>query len=156
MPDKLTTLRLLRRSMADLVREVQQMPDDAASWRPAEGEWSQHETLTHLRDVERLIFLDRIRRVATEEDPLLPLVDEATHHAEHWNPDEPVASVLGDLTHDRAEICEWLEKTDWSRRGVHETRGPVSLEWLADYTLGHTWEHMSQILRVRLAYQTRK
>ncbi len=155
MPDKPTTLRLLRRSAVDLVREVQQIPVEGVLWRPAEGEWSVHETLTHLRDVERMIFLERVRRVAAEENPFLPLFDESQYHKDHWNPEEPIGQILGDLTQDHAQLCGLLEGADWTRKGTPETRGPVSLEWLADYTLGHVREHLSQILRARLAYEVR-
>jgi hypothetical protein len=157
MLDRHTTLRLLRRTAHDLAHEVGLTPPEAAVWRPAEGEWSVHETLTHLRDVERLVFLPRLQRVTAEDRPYLPYFDEVAYHKEHWSPDEPLADLLAGFVHDRAAECELLEQAaDWERLGVHQTRGPVSLAWLAEYAIGHTWEHLSQIMRVRLAYATRR
>jgi uncharacterized damage-inducible protein DinB len=154
--DRHTTLRLLRRSAHDLAREIEAMPQAAALWRPAEGEWSVHETLTHLWIAERFIFLPRLQRVAAEERPALPLVDEAAHHRRLWKAETPLADLLADFVTDRAQEVVVLERTaDWSRIGVHEVRGPVSLAWLAEYTIGHTWEHLAQIMRARLAYHTR-
>lgn len=156
MFDRHTTLRLLRRSAHDLAREIEAVPPEAALWRPAEGEWSVHETLTHLWIAERLIFLPRLQRVAAEDRPALALVDEAAHHKQLWRAETPLASLLADFVADRAQEVALLEQAaDWSRVGVHETRGPVSLAWLAEYTVAHTWEHLAQIMRARLAYHTR-
>ena len=152
MPDKPTTLRLLQQSADDLAREVAQTPPEARMWRAKEGEWSVQECLAHLRDVERLVFLERVRRILAEERPLLPNFDETTYHREHWNPDEPADAILADYASARKEMVELASAApDWTRGGVHEMRGPITLAWQIDYALGHTWEHLSQILRVRLA-----
>ncbi|MBI3760310.1 MAG: DinB family protein [Chloroflexi bacterium] len=153
MPDRTTTLRLLRHSAHDLVREVGVLPAAGHLWRPAEGEWSVHECLSHLRDVEREVFLQRIRRAATEDRPSFEIFDEVKYHKEHWNADEPLDAILAGFVNARAEIVNVLAAADWSRIGVHASRGPISLGWQADYALGHTWEHMSQILRARLSYE---
>jgi hypothetical protein len=155
MPDKTTTLRLLRHSAHDLVREVESMPPGGRSWRPAEGEWSAHECLSHLRDVEREVFLHRIRRSLAEERPALEFFDEVKYHQDHWSPDEPPEAILGEFVSIRAEMIALLTpaSADWSRIGIHARRGPVSLEWQANYAVGHTWEHLSQIVRARLAFE---
>lgn len=149
------TLRLLRAQSHYLVHEIGLMPADALLWRPAGNEWSVQECLTHMRDVERQAFLVRITRVATEETPPLYYFDEVGYHKEHWNPDEPVQTLLADFVNDRAQEVALLQSADWSRTGNHETRGPLTLDWLATYALNHTWEHLSQIMRVRLNYIAR-
>jgi hypothetical protein len=154
MPDRETTLELLRRSSEDLARETAQMPDAGARWRPKEGEWSVHECLAHLRDIEQQVFLERIRRMVREDRPRLEVFDEVAYHRDHYNPDEPIERLLADFAAARAEIVSLLAgASDWTRGGAHATRGPITMEWQADYALGHTWEHMSQMLRVRLAYE---
>jgi uncharacterized damage-inducible protein DinB len=157
MFERYTTLRLLRRTAHDLAAEIAQAPAEAALWRPAEGEWSIHETLTHIRDVERQIFLPRLRRVASVDRPDLPSFDEVAYHREHWNPAEPLEQLLADFVADRSAEVALLEPVmDWGRVGLHPKRGPVTLAWLAEYALGHTWEHLAQIMRVRLAWETRR
>lgn len=157
MYDRHTTLGLLRRGAHALSQEIAQLPGEAALWRPAEGEWSVHEALTHLRDAERQIFLWRLQRVIEADQPLLPLFDEAAYHRAHWDAAEPLANLLADLVADRAAEVALLERApDWGRVGLHETRGPVTLAWLAEYTIAHTWEHLSQIVRVRLAWEVRR
>jgi hypothetical protein len=145
-------LSSLRTSAADLTQEVQRLPAEATLWRPAEGEWSQHECLTHLYIAEHFVFLPRLQRLATEDNPLLPVVDEKALQQEQWNPQRPRDDLLAAYLADRQAELELLERVDWSRPGVHETNGPLDIAWVAQYALGHTWEHMSQALRVRLRY----
>jgi hypothetical protein len=154
-PD-LYTLRLLRAQSHQLVHEINLMPPDAHLWKFADAEWSAHECLTHLRNVERHVFLWRMNKMATEENPSLPFFDEVAYQKEHWNPAETVAAMLADFVADRAAETALLEKADWARPGQHPMRGTITLNWLANYTLNHTWEHLSQIMRVRLNYETRK
>lgn len=157
MLERQTTLRLLRRSAHDLAGEIAQTPAAAGLWRPAESEWSVHETLTHLRDAERQIFLPRLRRVCAQQQPDLPAFDEGAYHKAHWDPAEPLDQILADFLADRgAEVALLEAAADWGRLGRHQTRGPVSLAWLAEYALGHTWEHLAQIMRVRLSREGRR
>jgi len=150
------TLRLLRAQSHQVTQEINSLPADAILWKPAPEEWSAHEALAHLRDVERHVFRVRIERMASEDNPPLPVFDEVTYHKEHWRLDEPIQTILADLVADRAAEVAVLEAADWSRPGVHAARGPITLGWQANYVVAHTWEHLSQIMRVRLSYATRK
>ena len=149
-------LRLLRAQSHQLIHEVNLMPGDAALWKPEPTEWSVHECLTHLRNIERHVFLWRIDKIVKEDNPALPFFDEVAHQKEHWNPNESIQTMLADFVTDRAAEVALLEKADWSRPGQHPVRGPIALDWLANYVVNHTWEHLSQIMRVRLNYATRK
>jgi hypothetical protein len=156
MTDQASILHALNTSADDLARELERLPESAAIWRHAEGEWSQHECLTHLQICERHIFLPRLRTMAAQENPFLPLVDEVALMKREWNPDRPRAELLDDFLAARRDEIALLERNDWARPGVHESRGTISMGWVASYTLGHTWEHLSQMMRVRLSYETRK
>jgi len=156
MTDQEAVLRTLRASADDLAREVERLPQEATLWRPAEGEWSQHECMKHIQICERHIFLPRLRTLAAQDDPRLPVIDERAIMQQEWDPKRPRAELLQDFLDARAEEITLLETGDWSRPGVHAARGPISMGWVAHYALGHTLEHMSQIMRVRLAYETRR
>ncbi len=145
-------LSALRTSAADLTQEVQRLPAEGALWRAGEGEWSQHECLTHMWISEHFVFLPRLRAMASEDNPRLPLVDEVALQKQQWSPDRTRDDLLAAYLADRQAELELLEKVDWSRPGVHETNGPLDIAWVAHYALGHTWEHMSQMVRVRLRY----
>ena len=86
----------------------------------------------------------------------MPVIDERALMQAQWNPQRPRADLLAEFLAARREETALLETHNWTRLGVHAARGPISLGWMADYTLGHTWEHLSQMMRVRLAYETRK
>ena len=155
MTDHHSILQALRASAEELTREIDRLPEDVTTWRPAEGEWSQHECLTHLWICEQHIFLPRMRRIVAEDNPALPLVDEVALMQREWNPRRPRAELLREFLADRADEMALLEPADWSRPGAHATRGPITLGWVVDYALAHTFEHMSQMMRVRLNYETR-
>jgi hypothetical protein len=154
MTDQHAILHALRASADDLARELERLPAEAATWRPAEGEWSQLECLKHLQLVERHIFLPRLRAMAAQDNPFLPVVDE--NELMRQGAAASRADRLADFVDARREEITLLEQHDWARPGVHQTRGPISMGWIAHYALGHTWEHLSQMMRVRLNYETRK
>lgn len=145
-------LQILRDQSQQVVHEAKLMPREALLWRTAEGEWSVQECLAHLRNIERQVFLVRISKVVKESEPFLPNFDEFAYHREHWRAEEPVTEILPDFLAARAELVALLQTADWSRTGSHEERGPISLDWLAAYVCNHTWEHLSQLMRVRLNY----
>lgn len=146
-------LDALRFSADELARELDRLPAAATTWRPAEGEWSQHECLTHLQLCERHIFLPRLQAMATQTNPPLPLVDEVALQTEQWNPQHLRADLLADFAAARQAEIALLEQQAWARPGQHPVHGPISMGWVAGYALAHTFEHLSQLTRVRLYYE---
>lgn len=152
MTDQNSILNALHTSLDDLAGEVERLPAETALWRAAEDEWSQHECLTHLQIVERHIFLPRMRAIVEQDNPFLPAVDERGLMQREWDSRRPRTELLAIFAEDRRAELALLEVGDWARMGRHAKRGPISLGWMAHYTLGHTWEHLSQMMRVRLNY----
>src|SRR5262245_45139338 len=140
------TLAARRFSADELTREFDRLPVEAATWRRAEGEWSQHECLTHIQICERLIFLPRLQAVAAQDQPALPLIDEVALQHEQWNPQRPRSDLLADFVAARQAEIELLERTDWARSGQHPVHGSISIEWIANYALAHSLEHLSQMM----------
>jgi hypothetical protein len=145
-------LSSLRTSAADLTQEVQRLPAEAALWRPGDDQWSQHECLTHLWIAEHFVFLPRLRAMAAEDNPFLPVVDEVALQKQELRAERTRDDLVAAFLADRQSELELLEQVDWSRPGVHETNGPLDIAWVAQYAMGHTWEHMSQMVRVRLRH----
>ena len=146
----------LEAGAAELAREVERLPEAAALWRPSDADWSQHEVLTHLWIAEHYVFLPRLRAMAEADNPFLPVVDETALLRSEWRPERPRADLLAAFTADRQAELALLVAHDWDRPGVHETNGPISMGWVAQYAMGHTWEHLSQMLRVRLRHELRR
>jgi hypothetical protein len=142
-------LALLGRSAHELSEVLGRIPPEHLQVAPEPGEWSVHQTLHHLWVVEARIFLPRVRRVVQEERPHLEAIDEKALQRE-WQAARPVADMLAGFLEARQEMLLLLRAADWARIGHHETRGPVSLTWLARYALAHTWEHTAQLMRAAL------
>ena len=64
--------------------------------READG-WNVHQIAAHTRDVERMIYGLRVRSALEEENPLFENFDGDAWMAEHYNADEPLASILDEL-----------------------------------------------------------
>ncbi len=153
MPQSSSILTALRFSADELIRELDRLPTEATIWQPAEGEWSQHECLTHIQICERNIFLPRLQAMATQTNPALPWVDEVALQREQWNPQRPRTELLADYASARQAEIELLEQSNWARPGQHPRRGPISMGWIATYAMAHTLEHLSQMIRARLFYE---
>ena len=149
--DRTTTLELLQRSADDLEKLVQAIPADQLHWHE-DNEWSAHETLSHVAEIERNVFLVRIHRVTNEDQPLLKYFDEIGWHQAHYDPGRPSADLLADFVNARQQEIDRLRgAADWTRWGWHETiQKRHTLDYLARYALNHTWEHLNQIATTQL------
>ena len=149
-----TTLDLLRRTNEDLQRYMSEIPADRLHWHEAD-EWSAHETLAHIGEIERHVFLVRMQRVASEDRPLLKYFDEQAWHREHYDPGQPVSELLADLADARRQEIALLEaQPDWERWGLHEKlQKRMSLAFIGRYAVRHTWEHLNQIASTQAAYE---
>jgi len=155
MIDKDAIVAGLQAATDDLAREVARLPAAGKLWKPGEKDWSQHEVLTHIWIGDHYVFLPRLRAMAEQDNPFLPLVDEGALQKSEFNADRPREELLAAFQAERAAELALLAAYDWDRPGTHATNGPISIGWVAQYALGHTWEHLSQMLRVRLAYALR-
>jgi hypothetical protein len=148
-------LQALHDSAQQLVDELARLPAEAALWRPGEKEWSQHETLTHIWIADHYIFWPRLQAMAERDNPPLPVMDEVALQQREWSPDRPRDDLLAGFLADRAAELDLLREHPWDRPGVHGALGPINMGWVAHYALNHTWEHLSQMMRVRLLYAVR-
>src|SRR6185436_7355975 len=93
-------LRVLRAQSHQLSHEINRLPAESVLWRLTAEEWSVHECLSHVRDVERQVFLPRLTRVVKEDNPTLAWFDEQAYHRDHWNSAEPIQNILADFVAD--------------------------------------------------------
>jgi hypothetical protein len=153
--DEKRIIAALKNSAEELALEIARLPAEGTLWRPGEGEWSQHEILTHIWIADHFVFLPRLRRMATEDNPFLPVVDEVALQKSEWNPDKPREELLKEFMADRGAEIDLLKAHNWDRPGTHGSLGPITLGWVGQYALAHTWEHASQAMRARLYYTLR-
>ena len=118
--------------------------------RSASGEWTPRQTAHHLADSEMMSAI-RIRRLLTEDEPVIHGYDEATF-ARKLTSDRPIEPSLEAMRWARetsAQLLERLTEADWGKAGTHTESGPYSVEdWLTIYA-AHAHDHAAQIKRAR-------
>jgi DinB superfamily len=118
--------------------------------RSASGEWTPRQTAHHLADSEMMSAI-RIRRLLTEDEPLIHGYDEAAF-ARILTSDRPIEPSLEAMRWARetsAQLLERMTEEDWRRVGKHTESGPYSAEdWLTIYA-AHAHDHAEQIKRAR-------
>jgi DinB family protein len=118
--------------------------------RSASGEWTPRQTAHHLADSEMMSAI-RIRRLLTEDKPVIDGYDEATF-ARKLTSDRPIEPSLEAMRWARetsAQLIERMTDEDWRKVGTHSESGPYSTEdWLKIYA-AHAHDHADQIKRAR-------
>jgi hypothetical protein len=125
---------------------IQSMQDANAPL--AEG-WSAHQIAVHARDVHKMVYGARIHRTIAEENPLIENFDGDAWMAEHYDPNEPLASILDGLVDSASQTAaelRTLPPETWSRLSRHETYGTgfTTQTWV-ERSLAHIEEHVKTI-----------
>src|SRR3712207_4781955 len=111
----LWNLRSLPNELEDLLGGVD---DETFRWRPIPNKWSLKEIMCHLRDMEELAYLDRYRRMLSEDNPSLPNIDQDRLAYERGYNDQDARAALEEFKRLRAETVRALEAAPaeaWSR-----------------------------------------
>ena len=117
--------------------------------KEADG-WSVHQLAAHTRDVEKMVYGLRVRRTLEEDDPLFENFDGDAYMAAHYNPEEPLASILDELADSvRANVARLraLPPDAWTRPSRHETYGAgfTAQTWV-ERALAHVEEHLRSVI----------
>jgi hypothetical protein len=145
------TIDALRALPGQIEELVQGLSEDALRWRPSPGEWSIKEVCCHLRDSSE-IDGERIRRMLSEDDPLLPSYDQEALASERDYQNESMPLVLTAVrafSGGLAYLLENLSEEEWQRTGRHEERGPISIAQYAQLLGDHARQHLEQIRALR-------
>lgn len=110
-----------------------------------EGSWNAHQVAAHTRDVEERVYGLRIRRTVEEDQPVFQNFDGDAWMAENYNPDEPLASILDELSASVKKTVSLLRELPpeaWSRESGHEIYGDgFTLQTWVERGLAHIREH---------------
>ena len=141
--------QLLKR-LEESAREFCQACLDAPARTVAAEAWSVHQLAAHTRDVEKFVYGARIRRSMTEANPLFMNFDGDAWMAEHYDPGEPLASILNELAASVSQTVALLRAAPpeaWSRPSQHETYGAnfTTQTWV-ERSLAHIEEHMKTVV----------
>ena len=149
-------LKSLPNELDDLLKDID---EETLRWRPIPNKWSIKEIMCHLRDMERLAYLARYRRMLTENNPLLPNVDQDRLAFESDYIDQDAKAALEEFKRLRWETVQTLAGAPleaWSRGGMHEIGGPMTIERLVIRQIkGNDLNHLVQmkdILRLKMPW----
>jgi hypothetical protein len=118
--------------------------------RSASGEWTPRQIVHHLADSEMMSAL-RIRRLLTEDEPVIHGYDEAAFARKLTSdrPIEPSVEAMRWARETTAQLLDRMTEEEWSKVGTHSESGPYSAEdWLTIYA-AHAHDHALQITRSR-------
>jgi hypothetical protein len=142
-----------RTGYGTLLAALYGLAPDELDWRPSPEAWSVRDVVHHLEDAE-LTGAVRLRRLLTEDAPMLPAFDEEVYRQRLGyaaRPVEPALDAIRAAHATTAELLERLSAEDWARAGTHSEEGPYPPgRWLAFHAT-HTHDHAMQIRRLRLA-----
>jgi hypothetical protein len=119
------------------------------NYKPAENKWSIHEIITHLADVEIQSHV-RIRTILANKDSRMIYYDQMD-----W-------SVILDYKkidlNESLEIIKLIRSSNYNllsripaeyfdKKGIHSTKGEMTLEFFVSSCIQHVYKHINQIKR---------
>jgi hypothetical protein len=113
------------------------------------GGWNTHQVAVHTRDVNQMVYGLRTRRTAQEDHPTFQNFDGEAWMAANYNADEPLASILDELSASVQQTVALLRKLPpeaWGRESSHEIYGDgFSLQTWVERGLAHIQEHLETV-----------
>ena len=142
----------LRLATEDLAFVTRGLNEPALHYRPGDDEWSIHEHLSHIRDIEQEVYLPLLRW-ATVPDMLDPLdYSRKEWHDFRYYVDEPIIALLNGITRIRDEelaifrdmsdatFLRWRDDSRW---------GPLTCQWVAQLMYRHALDHLQGVMALR-------
>ena len=125
---------------------------EQAAYKPADYEWSMHEHLSHLRDMEQQVYLPLLRW-ATVPDMLDPLdYSRKQWHDQRYRPMESLEGMYSDLQRIREEelaIFRDLNDLTWVKMHNESRWGPVTCQWIAELMYRHALDHLQCMMALK-------
>lgn len=142
----------LRSVTDDLAWAVRGLNPSKAAYCASIDEWSIHEHLAHLRDMEREVCLPLLRW-ATVPEMLDPLdYNRREWHERRYDAEEPLPRIMDDVQRMRdEELLIFREMTDgtWTRVRNDTRWGPLTCQWIAELMYRHVLDHLQGIMALK-------
>jgi hypothetical protein len=142
----------LRQVTDDIAWVVRGTTTEQAHYKPADYEWSMHEHLSHLRDMEQEVYLPLLRW-ATVPEMLDPLdYSRRDWHSARYKPMEEIASILGDIQRMRDEelaIFRTMNDSTWTKFRADTRWGPLTCQWVAELMYRHGLDHLQGMMALK-------
>jgi hypothetical protein len=142
----------LRSATEDLAWLARGLTSGQAEYKPAPGEWSIHEHLSHLRDMEQEVYLPLLRW-ATVPDMLDPLdYNRREWRLQRYSESVSTGSLVNDIMRMRdEELAIFRDMTDviWTRWRTDTRWGPLTCQWIAELMYRHVLDHQQGIMALK-------
>lgn len=154
--DTATRDRLVQEYLAgpqQLRQAVKGMSREQLLAKPVAGKMSTLEVVCHLSDFDP-IYVERMKRVITMDKPTVLGADEnvfAQKLCYHDRDAEEEMTLLDVTRKSMARILKQLPLEAWSREGIHNERGTMSLEKMVTTMNNHIPHHVKFIEEKRKA-----
>lgn len=146
-------IQQLRDFPAKLRRVLDEIPAEHLDKRVGEGEWSTRQIVHHLVDAH-CFAVYRVHLPLFHDKPMLPDWDrdDYARQADYALPLDNALALLGLLQERLAVMLEALTPDQWTRIGIHPTRGELTVEQLGAIYAGHGDGHLKQIADIRAVH----
>ncbi len=142
----------LRATTADLAWAVRDLPGDQHHWTSDPDEWSIHEQVSHLIDMEEHVYLPLLRWAAIPD-----MLEPADYSRRIWRDERYNAGVpLGDLMEqlgrvrdEEFDVFRELDDTSWLRLRDDGHWGPITCQWIAEVIYRHALDHLQGVMGLR-------
>lgn len=143
----------LETSADELAQVLAQLPQDQIMQEPADGEWSLHKIMSHIRDTEAQVFAYRVGLILkSDTPPSVANFDQEEWMTDHYSPQESLKDIVSEFRAARRKLVKALRGTrdsDWKRYAIHPMYGNIPIEYIATHSYAHTLEHLKQLLDAR-------
>lgn len=142
----------LRLITEDLGWAVRPLTAAKQAYKPTADDWSIHEHMAHLRDMEQEVYLPLLRW-ATVPDMLDPRdYSRRDWHDRRYQASEPLHLILNDFTRMRDEallVFRDMNDMAWTRWRDDTRWGPITCQWIAELMYRHALDHLQGIMALR-------
>ena len=129
---------------------VQGVDDTIADHRPAPDRFTLREMVAHLADWDT-VWLERVRRMTTEDEPILESQDPDDRARDQRYAEFPVEHWARTFVENRAALVEFLNQLTtegWERTGFRDGVGGCTVGEIAVMALGHDNGHQRQLVEM--------
>jgi hypothetical protein len=142
----------LRAATDDFAWAGRGLSGEQAAYKPSNSEWSIHEHMSHVRDMEREVYLPLLRW-ATIPEMLDPLdYNRRDWHERRYEESERLAAISADILRIRdEELAIFREMSDltWTRYRTDTRWGPLTCQWIAELMYRHALDHLQGLMGLR-------
>jgi len=142
----------LRAASDDLAWAVRGLSPAQYHYRPDASDWSIHEHVGHLLDMEAEVYLPLLRW-ATVPDMLDPRgYSRRDWHEQRYDERVLLATLMDGLGRIRDEellIFREMSDVTWTRYRSDTNWGPLTCQWIAELMYRHALDHLQGIMALR-------